>query len=195
MLECILVLDVGQWWCCHACSMMQFNKILEECSLFEHLCIYKHQHSKIPVNWALFRGQGNIFTRVCHSFCSWGRGDSGSRGVCIQWGVCIWGGGRQTPWDTTWYDQQAGGTHPTGMHSCLCTFCSKFTTFIIVTSDGTPCYHRRNPNLSFSSRSKDVFILERKRKRKWQRDPNLMLTMSNDKDQRKIRFRVRIWRV
>ena len=38
-------------------------------------------------------------------------------------GVCVQGGG-QTPlprdtWDTTGYGQQAGGTHPTGMHSLL----------------------------------------------------------------------------
>ena len=25
-------------------------------------------------------------------------------------------------WDTTGYDQQAGGTHPTGMHSCNLNF-------------------------------------------------------------------------
>ena len=46
-------------------------------------------------------GQGNVFTPV--SFCSRGGG----------------GGGWQTPLsDTTGYGQQAGGTHPTGMHSC-----------------------------------------------------------------------------
>ena len=27
--------------------------------------------------------------------------------------------GRPPQWDTTGYGQQAGGTHPTGMHSCL----------------------------------------------------------------------------
>ena len=52
------------------------------------------------------------------------------RGVCIQ-GVCILGGwicgvsasrgglGRPPPSDTTGYGQRAGGTHPTGMHSCF----------------------------------------------------------------------------
>ena len=37
-------------------------------------------------------------------------------------GVCLWGLWGQTPrdaWDTTGYGQQAGGMHPTGMHSCL----------------------------------------------------------------------------
>ena len=29
------------------------------------------------------------------------------------------GTGRPPPRDTTGYGQQAGGTHPTGMHSCV----------------------------------------------------------------------------
>ena len=49
-------------------------------------------------------GQGNIFTPVCHSFCSQGGG-----GVCLS--AC---------WDTTPPPgSRAAGTHPTGMHSCL----------------------------------------------------------------------------
>ena len=94
-------------------------------------------------------GQGYVFTPVCHSVhrginfeaCITGHmtGDlhpggspfegSASRGVCIQEGlgrphlVCIGGGlGRpsfQDTWDTTGYGQQAGGTHLTGMLSCL----------------------------------------------------------------------------
>ena len=43
----------------------------------------------------------------------------GGRGFCLQ-GVCIHGGlppGGDT-WDTMGYGQEAGGTHPTGMHSC-----------------------------------------------------------------------------
>ena len=43
-------------------------------------------------------------------------GSASSRGVCIR------GGGWIDPpldtWDTTGYGQQAGGTHPTEMHSC-----------------------------------------------------------------------------
>ena len=40
------------------------------------------------------------------------------------WGACILaggvhGGGGGRAWDTTRYGQWAGGTHPTGMHSCL----------------------------------------------------------------------------
>ena len=55
---------------------------------------------------------------------------------CIGWGVCLGVGclprGRRDlhpgglgrpplppPSDTTGYGQQAGGTHPTGMHSCF----------------------------------------------------------------------------
>ena len=56
----------------------------------------------------------------------------GIQGVCIQWGGG--GGGSASRWkrdlhpgglgrppppsDTMGYGQQAGGTHPTGMHSC-----------------------------------------------------------------------------
>ena len=44
--------------------------------------------------------------------------------VCIQGGLLPGGGGGETPsprdtWDTMGYGKQAGGTHPTGMHSCL----------------------------------------------------------------------------
>ena len=58
-------------------------------------------------------------------------GGSASRGVCLQ-GVCLQGSaskeGSAIRWvrpptrdtcDTTRYSQQAGGTHPTGMFSCL----------------------------------------------------------------------------
>ena len=35
-------------------------------------------------------------------------------------GLSPWGGGvEQSPLSTMGYDQQVGGTHPTGMHSCL----------------------------------------------------------------------------
>ena len=58
--------------------------------------------------------EGYVFTDVCLST---------GEGVCIQKrrrGVCIGGGVAQTPppSDTTGYSQQAGGTHPTGIHSC-----------------------------------------------------------------------------
>ena len=42
-------------------------------------------------------GQGNVFTPVCHS-------------------------APPPELNTTGYGQQAGGTHPTGMHSCLSYF-------------------------------------------------------------------------
>ena len=84
--------------------------------------------------------QGYVFTPVCQSFCSQGGGlhpeGSAYRGVQHPAGICIQGGLHpgglhrgggdlhpgggvgQTPSDTTGYGQRAGGTHPTGMHSC-----------------------------------------------------------------------------
>ena len=49
-------------------------------------------------------------------------------GECLPSGVSVYGRclsrgclarGCLTPLDTTGYGKQAGGTHPTGMHSCL----------------------------------------------------------------------------
>ena len=81
----------------------------------------------ITCKWSL--GEGNVFTHVCHSVH---RGGSAFKGG-LHWGG--WAdptglptggsasrGVNQTPtrdtWDTMGYGQQAGGTHPTGMHSC-----------------------------------------------------------------------------
>ena len=88
-------------------------------------------------------GQGNIFTSVCQEFCSqggclvlWGlcsRGVPGPKGVCSRGGCLVLGGGLlrgsalggvcsqgvpggdPPPLTAT----AAGGTHPTGMHSCF----------------------------------------------------------------------------
>ena len=63
--------------------------------------------------------EGNVFRSVCHSVSQGG-------------GVCIQGGGDSAPGDvhpggwvviphppsTTGYGQQAGSTHPAGMHTC-----------------------------------------------------------------------------
>ena len=65
----------------------------------------------------------NVFTSMCLSFCS--RGDwslplpsmhhsSQYQGFCLL-GVCIKADPSPSP---PGYGQQAGGTHPTGMHSC-----------------------------------------------------------------------------
>ena len=52
-------------------------------------------------------GQGNIFTPICHSV---------HRGVPARGGACSRGvPGRDPPRTVT----AAGGTHPTGMHSCF----------------------------------------------------------------------------
>ena len=64
-------------------------------------------------------GQGNIFTPVCHSFCSQG-------GVLPQWMLGYHLPPEQTPprsrqppgKQTPAYGLRAAGTHPTGMHSC-----------------------------------------------------------------------------
>ena len=66
-------------------------------------------------------GQGKVFTPMCHSV---GVGVEGSalhpRTVCLG-GLYV--GGATSPHlaspSTTGYGQQAGCTHPTGMHSCL----------------------------------------------------------------------------
>ena len=47
----------------------------------------------------------------------------GGRGVCLQGESASRGGvltDTDSPRDTTGYGQRACGTHPTGMHSCLC---------------------------------------------------------------------------
>ena len=85
-------------------------------------------------------GQGNIFTSVCHSFCSRG----GGRWVCIQ------GGGSASPSDTTGYGQQAGGMHPTGMHSCLSQFLN-FSIFLTNTWQIWIFLTPRNLSVNFCS--------------------------------------------
>ena len=66
--------------------------------------------------------EGNVFTVVCHSFCPHG-GDLHPGEICLgglpRWWSASGIGWGQTPLlDTTGYGQWAGGTHPTGMHSC-----------------------------------------------------------------------------
>ena len=60
--------------------------------------------------------QGGLPTTVLHP------GGVCLQDVCIQRGVCIQVGWADPtpppPSDTTGYGQRAGGTHPTGMHSC-----------------------------------------------------------------------------
>ena len=43
-------------------------------------------------------------------------------GVCLQGGLHPGGLGKSPPSDTTGYGPRVGGTHPTGMHSCLANF-------------------------------------------------------------------------
>ena len=89
--------------------------------------------------------EGYVFTPVCQSFCSQGvcllRGVPAPRGgACSQGGVCsqgdllrgglLLGGGlllvecllRGGCGDPPEMATAAGGTHPTGMHSCSCCF-------------------------------------------------------------------------
>ena len=77
-------------------------------------------------------GQGNVFTPVCHSV----HGGAGVRLPQVTWWGSAyrrdlspdglprgkrWGGGgwADPPSDTMGYGKCAGGTHPTGMHSCF----------------------------------------------------------------------------
>ena len=65
-------------------------------------------------------GQGNIFRRVCQEFCpQWG--GVWSRGVPGLGGVWSRGGGGDPPRTAT----ASGGTHPTGIHSCIYIFCGR----------------------------------------------------------------------
>ena len=62
-------------------------------------------------------GQGNIFALVCHSVHgggAWSRG-SAPEGWCLVLRGCLM---ERPPGRAT----AAGGTHPTGMHSCLAMF-------------------------------------------------------------------------
>ena len=101
-------------------------------------------------------GQGNIFTDVCHSFCSWWAGLTSQHasqvtrpgGLPAEGSASIRGGGLhlgglgrapKDTWNTTGYVQQVAGTHPTIMHCCdwkIHWFCFTWmTTFI---DKGTP---------------------------------------------------------
>ena len=76
-------------------------------------------------------GQGNIFRSVCQEFCPQGGlsapgGMPAPGGVCSQGGVCSWGvpgprgsGPGGAWWRSPWMATVVGGSHPTGMHSCL----------------------------------------------------------------------------
>ena len=86
------------------------------------------------VNWNLcFEFMKNLKYFESHHFWTpsrhywqWESASSGSassrRSLHPRGNVQMGVGGGQTPpphtWDTTGYRQQAGGTHPTGMHSC-----------------------------------------------------------------------------
>ena len=58
-------------------------------------------------------GRGHVWQR---GMC--GRGACMAVGACVAVGACSWGT-HAPPSDTTRYGQLAGGTHPTGMHSCF----------------------------------------------------------------------------
>ena len=62
---------------------------------------------------------------MCGRGHAWQVGGVHGRGACVT-GGCAWQGGmhgKHTPpdryYDIWWYGQWAGGTHPTGMHSCF----------------------------------------------------------------------------
>ena len=96
--------------------------------------------------------EGNVFTGVCLSMGGGVSQHALGRGVCIPactgqegcvskdalGGVCpAWGGvcGRHPLVNTMGYSQQAGGTHPTEMHSCnLLYFLNKYTKALYLIS-------------------------------------------------------------
>ena len=75
-------------------------------------------------------GQGNnIFISMCQEFCPWGHAWLG-RGACMAGGVHDMHA--PLPWVDTMamaYGQWAGGTRPTGMHSCVINDCSEQSCF------------------------------------------------------------------
>ena len=87
--------------------------------MFLHLCVI------------LFTGEGG-------SVCG---GDLHPGDVCIRGGLHPGGMGRP-PLNTTGYGQRAGGSHPTGMHSCcICTYCGEFFAPDIVSAVIQNVYH------------------------------------------------------
>ena len=69
---------------------------------------------------------------------SWGWGLHPGGGVCIQGGWTALPHPRYT-WNTTGYGKQAGGTHPTGMHSCLLFFLIFFFAIVINSMKNIKC--------------------------------------------------------
>ena len=80
----------------------------------EH-CFLKIFTARKPSLW-----QVNAFIPVCHSVHGGDLhpGGGGIEGGCPQEGSASGGVGQTPPSDTTGYCKRAGGTHPTGMHSC-----------------------------------------------------------------------------
>ena len=97
--------------------------------------VYLKIHRRLITARKRSLGQGNMFTGVCLSTgggvsaprgvhgpggCVCYQGDVCSRGVCSRGcmvpGGCLLRGGLV---ETSWMATAAGGTHPTGMHSCL----------------------------------------------------------------------------
>ena len=67
-------------------------------------------------------GQGNIFKSVCQEFCPGGAGCLGRHPPGSRHPPRSRPTGKQTPPGAVHaarYGQQAGGTHPTGMHTCF----------------------------------------------------------------------------
>ena len=82
-------------------------------------------------------GQGNNFTSVCHSVH---RGCVPAPVGCLVPGECLVPGGGLLPWRVPGGDPPtataAGGTHPTGMHSChdITFTCTWYCTYVCIKS-------------------------------------------------------------
>ena len=83
-------------------------------------------------------GQGNIFTSVCQKICSRGGGGSApgrkelhawGRGCLLRGGQGLLPGVGGAWWRPPGTATAAGGTHPTGMHSCIVVILTILYTF------------------------------------------------------------------
>ena len=98
------------------CMMYQVNMTPDAAAQFQ--CPEKGEYSSLPpANEVCER---YVFTSVCQSFCSRGGGGVVCLSACWDTPPSL---GRHPPPRAVHagrYGQQAGGKHPTGMHTCFC---------------------------------------------------------------------------
>ena len=121
--------NIQQVRLCYWCFLNDHDKIITACKRsLRRLCFYRC----LSVHRGGVRGEGGMRGEGGHAWWKGacmvkggacvakggvrGKGVVCGEGACVKKGVCLVKGG--CAWDTTRYDQWAGGTHPTGMHSC-----------------------------------------------------------------------------